>query len=130
MWKRRRRGPGTSPAGVRPIPVAADGALAQATASVIVEVKVPPVRLARPLPGRGRPAGIAPDAGLDAADTLTAERLDAVLRALGAGTETPTVLPGACAVVATVTPAQLRLLAAMPEVEVIRRNRKHGGAAG
>ena len=43
--------------------------------------------------------------------------------------EKPVVLEGAHAIVVSVTPAQLRSLAAMPEVAIIRPNRNHAPVA-
>lgn len=106
----------------------AEGKSGEAEMSVIVEVKSPPVRLAPPPVGQRGRSGIDTATG-GATDPATARRLEAVVAAVSSTHGgTPTVLPGACAVVATVTPEQLRRLAGMSEVELIRRNRRLRGA--
>lgn len=92
--------------------------------SVIVEVAVPPVHLLR-----GQALGPA-RRGLDAATAqqrsqVGNENLQRVLAALDAAglRRAPNVLPAAYAVVASVTPEQLRSLIALPGIAQIRRNR-------
>lgn len=96
-----------------------------AVMSVIVEVETPPISLVG-----SRSLGAA-RRGIDAVaaserSRVGAENLQRVLAELDASGAlgSPTVIPAAHAVVASVTPEQLRRLIALPGIATIRRNRK------
>lgn len=94
-------------------------------ASVIVEVRVPAVRLLRPSPPDGglarRPLSVADGAGRQVSAQRNLQAVLGRLAELGLR-DGVRVLPGAHAVVVDATAEQLRALAGMAEVAVIRPN--------
>lgn len=103
----------------------AASAARDAVMSVIVEVATPPISL------RGGSGLSAVRQGMDASAAVERSRvgrenLQRVLAELGAAglNREPTTISAAHSVVASVTPEQLRRLAELPGIAMIRRNRK------
>ena len=99
---------------------------ARATMSVIIEAVTPPVRVGRSVsanPGglQRRSLGGAGSAERSATAQLHLGRIAELLDKWQLSEE-PLVLPSAHAVVASVTPKQLRQLLELPDVAMIRRN--------
>ena len=105
---------------------AAGGGKFQAPRSVIIEVDAPPVQVHPPRTGARRVAE-RPTRQVKSAPSL--DVVEKRMRAL-AISPPPVKLTLADAIVATVTPAQMREIAGWPEVAVIRPNRVHHASVG